>query len=382
MRFSTALAAAGLAALVGLAIPGAPALAQDDLLKSSWSDIEAAAKQEGQLTFYAWWGEEFWRTAAANFEADTGIKVNVVIGDGNATIGKVIAEAGSKTGTIDAMLVGGQELKLLFDANALYGPIAPVVPGADKLDAKLSKVQEGYQTGGYLLPVYRNQVGILYDPDKVPNPPQTWADFQAWIDANPGQFAFNDPSKGGAGQAIVQAAIVNILGNPEAYVPADAVDPALVAKWSAVWDWFNANKDKFTITSSNSDSVDRVNQGEASMAAAWDDDTLVALSKGTLFKRAKIYIPAFGLAGGGDSLGIPANAPNKAAALLFLSYLIQPKVQILLNATIGSYVARVDVTPESSIIPEEQRQQNSRAWLPGIYKSAYIQGFVAEVLQK
>ena len=66
---------------------------------------------------------------------------------------------------------------------------------------------------GYLVPVYRNQTGFLYDPEKVPTPPQTWAEFTAWLDANPGQFAFNDPSKGGSGQAFVQAAIVNILGD-------------------------------------------------------------------------------------------------------------------------------------------------------------------------
>ena len=66
------------------------------------------------------------------------------------------------------------------------------------------------------------------------------------------------------------------------------------------------------------------------------------MSKGTLFKRAKLYIPAFGMPGGGDSLGIPANAPHKAAALLFISYLIEADVQKQLNAIIGSYLARTD----------------------------------------
>ena len=88
---------------------------------------------------------------------------------------------------------------------------------SDKLDPKLSKTQEGYATDGYLVPVYRNQTGFVYDPDKVPNPPQSWAEFTAWLDANPGQFAFNDPSKGGSGQAFVQAAIVNILGDEDSY---------------------------------------------------------------------------------------------------------------------------------------------------------------------
>ena len=347
-----------------------------------WDKVVEAAKAEGELTFYAWWGEEFWQTAAKDFEAKHGIKVTVVAGDRAANMGKVVAEASSATGTIDALLVGGVELKSLLDAKALYGPLVGTIPDSDKLDAKLSTTQEGYATGGYLLPVYRNQTGFLYDPEKVPTPPQSWAEFTAWLDANPGQFAFNDPSKGGSGQAFVQAAIANILGDEAKFAGDTEVDQAKIADWPKVWEWLNANEDKFTITASNNDSIDRVNQGEVMMASAWDDDTAVSLSKGTLFKRAKLYIPALGMPGGGDSLGIPANAPHKAAALVWVAYLVEADVQKQLNATIGSYLARTDISGENALIPEEQRQQNGRPWLPGPYKALFIQQFVSEVLQK
>src|SRR5215470_9749169 len=135
--------------------------AADDYLKMPWDKVTEAAKAEGEMTFYAWWGEEFWRTAAKDFEAKHGIKVNVVTGDRPANIGKVVSEASSETGTIDALLVGGVELKSLLDAKALYGPLVGTIPDSDKLDPKLSKVQEGYATGGYLLPVYRNQTGLV-----------------------------------------------------------------------------------------------------------------------------------------------------------------------------------------------------------------------------
>lgn len=372
-------AAAGLAALMAGA---GTAGAADDLLTQPWDKVIEAAKAEGELTFYAWWGEEFWRTAGKEFGDKYGINVTVVTGDRPANIGKVVAEASSATGTIDALLVGGVELKGLLDANALYGPLVGVIPDSDKLDAKLSKVQEGYATGGYLVPVYRNQTGFVYDPEKVPTPPQTWAEFTAWLDANPGQFAFNDPSKGGSGQAFVQAAIVNILGDEKRYEGDTELNKDKVADWGKVWDWFNQNEDKFTITASNNDSLDRVNQGEVMMASAWDDDTAVSLAKGTLFKRAKLYIPALGMPGGGDSLGIPANAPHKAAAMLFVSYLIQADVQKQLNATIGSYLARTDVSGENALIPEEQRQQNGRPWIPGAYKGYFIEQFVSQVLQQ
>lgn len=370
------------AGLAGLMIGMAPGRAAEDYLKAPWDQIVAAAKAEGQLTFYAWWGEEFWRKAAQEFGDKYGISVTVVTGDRTANIGKVVSEASSATGTVDVLLVGGVELKSLLDAKALYGPLLGVIPESDKVDQKLAKTQEGYATGGALIPVYRNQTGFAYDPDKLANPPQSWADFTQWLDANPGQFAFNDPSKGGSGQAFVQAAIVNILGDAQKYDGDTELDQTKVADWGKVWDWFNANEQKFTITSSNNDSIDRLNQGEVMMAAAWDDDMAVSLAKGTLFKRAKLYIPELGMPGGGDSLGIPANAPHKAAALLFVAYLIEADVQKQLNATIGSYLARTDIASENALIPEEQRQKNGQVWLPGAYKSFFIQQFVSEVLQK
>lgn len=369
----------GATALAGL--PGV-AWGADDFLTMPWDKVVEAAKAEGEVTFYAWWGEEFWRTAAKDFEAKHGIKVNVVTGDRVANIGKVLSEASSATGTIDALLVGGVELKSLLDAKALYGPLVGVIPNSDKLDPNLSKIQEGYATEGRLVPVYRNQTGLVYDPEKVPTPPQTWAEFITWLDANPGKFAFNDPSKGGSGQAFVQAAIANILGDEGKYQGDTEAKPEKVADWGKVWDWFNANESKFTITSSNNDSLDRVNQGEVLMAPAWDDDTAVSLSKGTLFKRAKLYIPEFGMPGGGDSLGIPANAPHKAAAMLFIAYLIEADVQKQLNSIIGSYLARVDVSGDNALIPDEQRLKSGRPWLPGSYKKLFIEQFVAEVLQK
>lgn len=371
-----------IASVAAMSLSGAAVAADADYLTMPWDKVTETAKGQSGVTFYSWWGEEFWRDAGKDFEARYGIPVNVIIGDRAANIAKVVAESGQEQGTIDVLHVGGVEVKSLLDAKALYGPLKGVIPDSDELDPKLFAMQEGFAHNGYLVPVYRNQVGILYDPEKVPNPPQSWAEFTAWLDANPGQFAFNDPTKGGSGQAFVQTVLLNTLGSPEKYAGDTEMDEAKVADWGQVWDWLNANEDKFTITASNNDSIDRVNQGEVAMAAAWDDDTSISLAKGTLFKRAKLYVPAMGLPGGGDTLGIPVNAPNKAAALLFISYLTEAETQKEMNATLGSYLARTDIAGESALLPEEQRQKNGVAWLPGPYKKYYIEQFVSQVLQR
>jgi putative spermidine/putrescine transport system substrate-binding protein len=356
----------------------AAVVAPADLKTMTWDQVVAQAKTEKDLVFYAWWGEDFWKTAATQFETKYGIKVNVVMADN--TVDKLLSEKDNAVGTVDVQLLGGSSVKTVIDAGLLYGPIVPMIPDSDKLDPTLSKVQEGVQTGGYLVPIYRNQVGILYNPEKVTNPPQTWEELQAFIDANPKQFAFCDPNKGGTGQAMVQTVIANLTGGLDQYMTDTEVDPAKTAKWTVVWDWFKANMDKVTFTASNNESTDTLNQGATSLVLAWDDDTQIAFNKGTLFKGAKMYIPKFGLPGGGDTAGILKNAPHKAAGLLWLQFLTSAEMQKTLNEMIGSYPARTDLTGIKALLGDDQRLANGRPWYPAPYKALASEDFTKNVL--
>lgn len=361
-----------------------PVHAEMDYMNMSWDQIVEAAKEEGSLTFFAWWGEEYWKTAGRQFEEKYGIKTKILIADANATQNKVLAEKDKDVGTIDAMLIGGAGIKTAIEAGIFYGPIQGVIPGADKLDPKLSKIQEGVEIKGFVIPIYRNQTGLLYNPDRVSNPPQTWDELVAWIEANPKQFSFCDPSKGGSGQAFVQTAIGYLAGGLEKYRGDTELDPEKVKNWDEVWAWFNKMEEEglVTITGSNNESLTRLNEGEVSLAVAWDDDTFIAFKKGMMMKQAKLYIPEMRLPGGGDTAGVLKNAKNKAAALLFLAYLVEPEMQVQMNNTIGSYLARTDVTGKEAILSEEERQKYGEAWIPAPYKQHFIQEFVKQVLMK
>lgn len=362
------------------ASPTAAASQGQDILSMSQDELVAAAKAEGEVLFSAWWGEEFWKEAAKQFTAKYGIEARVLLG--NNAIDKILAEKDREIGTIDVQLIGGPDVKTSIDAGLWYGPVFDALPDHDKIDQKLATVQEGVQTGGYLVPIYRNQVGFLYDPDKVANPPQTWDEFTAWVQANPKAFAYPDPNKGGTGSGFVQSVLGGVTGGLDRYVGDTEVDPTKTADWSKAWDWLNANNPNMNVTLSNSEDIDMVNQGAASMAAAWDDDSTAAVTNGTLFKRAKMYIPKFGLPGGGDTAGIVKNAPNKAAGLLFLEWLTSPDIQTLMNQTVGSIPSRTDLTTIPSIVSEEDRAQNSVAWIPAPYKALMQQEYTKNVLLK
>jgi putative spermidine/putrescine transport system substrate-binding protein len=373
------LTAAGLAFGTGQQGKAGPTL---DYQKAKWDQIVAAAKKEGQVTFYAWYFQEFFTEAAAAFEKQYGIKANVVVGQQQANFDKVIAEKDMAAGTVDCMIVGGQFVKTTMDLNLFYGPLKNIIPDADKLVQSLWSVQEGYLTKGYLAPFHRNQTGLVYDSDKVKEPlPQTFAELTAWIEAHPKQFGFCDPNKGGSGQSFMHTVIKELCGGLEKYSGDVDVVPSKVANWNLAYDWVQKHKDQLTITAGNNDSYQRVNGGELLMAVAWDDGVKDFINKGQMFARAKMYIPKMGFAGGGDTMGVLKNSPHKAAALLWIAHICSKEMQIRKFQLQNAYPARTDVAIEGTMLTEKDRA-NAIAWFPAAYKAYMISEFTKNVLMK
>jgi putative spermidine/putrescine transport system substrate-binding protein len=371
----------------GLALAGGKsettsAAASQNLLSVSWDQLVAAAKQEGKVTFYAWYKENYFSDVAKAFKDKYGIDANVVIGTQDANFNKALAEKASATGTIDAMVLGGVMVQPAIAQHMVYGPLQARIPDADKIPAANWKTQEGVQIGGFLVPFMRNQTGLLYDPKRVDDPPRSWEQLSGWIDAHPKQFGFNDPQKGGAGQAFVQTLLKYTAGGLDAYYGDSAVDQSKVADWPKAWDWVNQRKDKITITASNNDTAQRLNDGEISLGVEWDDVAVAMMGNGQLSKAAKLYIPQMGLAGGGDSIAVMGNAAHKAAAILFTSFVVSAPEQAAINAAaVGLYPARTDVDAPNTLIASSERQY-SIPWIPGPYKTMFISEFVKNVLMK
>jgi ABC-type uncharacterized transport system YnjBCD substrate-binding protein len=360
----------------------APAPAAKDVLAMPWDELVAAAKQEGKVVLYVWYKENYFADVAKGFKDQYGIDAQIVVGDMAANFNKAIAEKDSATGTIDVMVVGGEWVKPVLDFGMMLGPMKNRIPDANKLDPALWERQEGTDTHGYLIPFMRNQTGLLYDPKRVPNPPQTWDEFAAWIDSNPKQFGFCDPTKGGSGQSFVLTLLKYTAGGLDRYYGDTEVVPAKVANWNQAWDWVKKRSDKITITASNTDSAQRVNDGELSMVVEWDDIAVAMMANGQLSKSFKLYIPKLGFTGGGDTLGVLKNAPRKAAAILLASFITSAPQQIAVNApTVGLYPARTDVNVSGTLIKPEERGNNIPE-IPAQYKQMYIEEFVKNVLMK
>jgi putative spermidine/putrescine transport system substrate-binding protein len=365
--------------LLAATMAASAASAPKALLDMNWEEIKAAAKEEGKVVFWVWHDESFWVQLGQAFEKKYGIKFELVFSEKTAGDSKILAEKDSAKGSFDVFKVGGETTKLIMDANLLAGPILSKIEVKDKLDQGLSARQEGVETKGYLVPAHRNQTGLLYNPRTVSNPPQTWAELEAWIDANPKKFGFCSPDKGGSGQAFVLSVIKEVAGGLDKYYGDTEVVDSKVANWDLVWKWINDRKSKITITTSNNDSLARLNQGELNLVAAWDDNTFNTIKAGELFKDATLYIPKFGMAGGGDTLGLMKNAPHPAAGLLLINYMVSDEGQQLFMTVMNTYPARTDLIATSTLLKPEDMQYRLEE-IPAAYKSKYIEDFVKNVL--
>ena len=358
-----------LGAAVGVASSVANAY---DINKMSWEEIETQAKQEGQVTFSVWYLQDRWRIFVREFEEEYGIKVKIPEGSLDGNIKKMMAEKKRETGRMDVVAISLDRSDMLRKMNILEN-MDVIQDGSRKTSFTVeAKDNQAFAFWG-------NQTGLAYDPTRVDESelPQSFDDLENWIKNNPEQFGFNDPNGGGAGQSFIQSAIRNKAAGTDYTL--EAVDKSALKKWDAVWNWFETVEDDFVITASNADSLSRINDGEISMAPAWEDHLDTLQSKGAVAERIKVYIPEFGMGGSGNMVAIAKNSPRKAASALFVQWLTSKETQGEMNKMFGSAPQHPEADDSNSLIPGEQRE-HSTVFFSNDYKNAANRAFIEKII--
>jgi len=335
--------------LLGIAasatLTGAAAAA--DLSAMSWDQIVAQAKQEGQVTWLQWYFEDRFRPFVKTFEDKYGIKVTLPdVDNADTSLNKVMAEKDRNSGDVDVLSMGGAKGSAIDPAQFFVPSILSMMPEKDAL----TDHAEGADWKGYAVKFWGNQTGMAYDSSRVTfaDLPQTLPELDAWIKANPGQLGFNFEN-GGAGPSFIQNVARNILGITKDSKPVENPDLTEVFKW------FRDRQDQYVLTTSNNDSYARINSGEFELVAAWEDGIAGLIKSGEMSSNIKVYLPKWGMNGGGNVVAIPSNAPHPAAALLFISWLTSAETQTELNKNFGSAPANTNADDSYALIPNSQR---------------------------
>ncbi|WP_332691285.1 extracellular solute-binding protein [Devosia sp.] len=289
---------------------------------------------------------DFWTNVVKpKFEAaNPGVTLNLVDGGDNAGL-QAIAER-----AIAAMDTGTDPQADFFEGFDARQPVGALEKGlwTDIEAAGLSnysKINPLALDIPQNMPYRGSQVLLAYDTTKLApaDAPKTWADLIAWIKANPGQFIYNRPNKGGSGGNFVRRAIYEANGNdPTKFTvdnyTAEAGEAALNPAWDVLMDLAPSLFDQGAYTSGNTQSIQLLSQSAVTMIPAWSDQTLSAIAQGVLPETTGlVQLTDLGFPGGFSRLTIPTNGVNHAASLKLADFVLSEEIQSAVLTELGGF---------------------------------------------
>lgn len=343
---------------VGILLAWASACHAQDMTAMNWPQIVADAKKEGQLTWYNWYSQDTLKAQVREFENTYGIKVTIPEGSASANISKLLADKGKSAGDIDVISISGGAFNTVAPESNFIGPLNNILPEGKSLKYAI----EGVDSKGYGVAFWGNQSGIAYDSRRVKESelPRTVKQFSQFMEQHPQAVGFNIEN-GGSGPAFIEAMTRAIV--PGFDVSRGDADMHSLASLQAAWEWFRQEKPNYIITASNADSITRLTGGEFLLVPAWEDYVVGLQNRGEVPESIKMYIPDFGMPGGGNMVAIPRNAPHRSAALLFIHWLTQPSTQKLLQEHYGIVPLTADNKSDTGLISKKDRA-HATAWIP------------------
>lgn len=197
------------------------------------------------------------------------------------------------------------------------------------------------------LPYRGSQVLLAYDKTKVAENevPRTWNELSAWIKANPGEFIYGRPDRGGSGRNFVVRAVHEANGRDPSLFSVDNFDPELAAeRFAAAWELLNDLApylyDNASYPAGNTPTLQLLAQGAVSMVPAWSDQAIQAISLGVLPETTGlVQLEDLALVGGYATSAIPTNAANLDCALKLANFVLSPEIQASVVEEIGGFPA-------------------------------------------
>jgi putative spermidine/putrescine transport system substrate-binding protein len=261
----------------------------------------------------------------------------VMSGSGGQTLSDRIAAAklAGKTDTdFDLLAENGSALASYVDkaGGDLFVPLDfSKIPNYANV-----KMKSGFFTD-CVVPYRGTTVVMAYDSIRLPNPPKTWEELDAWITSHPGRFAYNPPGSGGSGAGFVNLALYKDLP-PEAKV---STDEKWVEQWGPGWDWLESihpylykSGGKIVYPNKNQGTLDLLINKEVDLIPAWADQVLTNISRGILPESTKIYQLTPALNGTDVVLAVPNIGGGAEKTYDFINFMISPEAQKICLETI------------------------------------------------
>jgi putative spermidine/putrescine transport system substrate-binding protein len=371
------LKATAATAAYSVVVAGAPALVR----AADATVIDVVS--DGDTNITDWWTN----TLKPLFEAaNPGYALNIVItraDGGNLVVAQRIVAA--QKANADAKVDYFEE----FDPRNVPGSAegGAFLKVDETMIPNLALAQPVARETPYIIPYRGSQVLLAYDSAKVPAAPKTFAELIAWIKANPGQFIYCRPDKGGSGENFVVRTVHEVNGRDPSLFKADNFDPDLAKKrfapaWAILNDLQPYLYDKGSYPAGNSPTLQLYAGGAVSMITAWSDMALQGISQGVLPATTKLtQLKDLGLAGGFTWSSIPATTTHKDGALKLADFMLRPEIQEKMMADFGAFpgIQWSRLSPDLAAKYQDIIPTTMPTFPGGQWEAALIDGWYANV---
>ncbi len=305
--------------------------------QQSWDSTLAQARGQ-QLTMMMWQGDPYINRYMNDYIVPSlrdsfGIKLSIVPGQGNNIVSLAMAEmeAGKAEGSIDLCWINGETFFQLRQIDGLHGPFTDRLPNNQYIDWSNPFIGTDFQqkVDGYECPWGNVQMALIYNSEKVATPPQTLAELEAWVAANPGKFTIGQDF---TGMTLLKSMLADFAGGKESLQ--GPFDEAKYAQHSSeLWTYINRIKPHFWNQGSSFPAdVAQMHQLFAS-GELWftmsnnDGDVDNKIMQGLFAENTRAYVPSFGTIQNSHYLGILKNSAHKSAAMVVANFMISPEAQ-------------------------------------------------------
>ncbi len=308
-----------------------------DATKLNWEQV--VQKARGQtVTLVMWQGDPLINRYMQNFvvpgvEKDYGVHVNIVGGQGNDLVSKLMTEreANKNESAYDLLWINGETFYQLRQIDGLLGPFTDKLPNAQFVDFQNPFIHIDFQqeVNGYECPWGNVQLVLIYDTARTQDPPRNREQLSEWVKAHPGRFTFDASF---TGLTFLKCLLYDFAGG--AAELQGRFDQAKYDKYAPqLWDYLNGIKANFWKNGKTfPEGVAQLHQlfasGEVDFTMSNNDGEVDnKILQGTFPQTARGYALDSGTIQNTHYMGIVKHSGHAEGAMTVCNFLISPEAQ-------------------------------------------------------
>lgn len=358
----------------------------------SWEGIVSQANEEGRVRIFLDVDLEVLSfletTIIPEFQEKHDIAVTIETGHWSSFTQRLISErlGGRTVGLLDLVLLGDEAMGRSLDASLLFAETGSKLDKASQIEEIFRRGVSGITNDESSVTIWIDQyvlvgnaeflddlplnlgeiIALIAGEDEGEEEAEEVIDGEREIQIAPDQLFLPNPLETDTGAAAVMLVVVDRGGKDlYSFRPHDST---LEEQWPEALGFEVEDEPElegFPIPEEEApeNGLEAVIEGEISLAYLRYDEILLYIAAGGIFPpEIRVYLPEEGSIISGGHAGIPFNAPNKSAALIFLDFLLTDEVQIEFVLELGKYPSIATITDDN--LPE--RITASKFWIPRV----------------